>query len=563
MKYNQRYPYKQQPSLTPIKMPDKTLKQIKPRKYQQEIYENCKDKNCLVILPTGIGKTLIALMLSIYTQKKIPGTKTLFLAPTRPLAEQHLEYFKKYLPELFAELTLFTGKIKAEKRKQLWERADIIFSTPQCIGNDLRNNLYSFDKVSLLIEDECHRCLKNYSYTYIAQKYKEQSSNPQILGLTASPGSDKKTIKQIAENLGIETIELRTRESEDVKEYLQELEFKVIKLEFPEEFKKISKIIKTMYNKKVEELKNRKLLFKPANKITLLELQGKIMASISAGNKNFNYLMGASVCAQALKLAHLIELIETQTIHTATNYIKNLFEQASQNQSKAVKRITSNPEFNQAYIKLTELTSKNLEHPKLLELESLIENSIKQNPKTKTIIFSQYRDTVIKISQELNKIPKIKSKIFVGQTKKEGSGLSQKEQQEIMNEFKSGKINIIAATSIAEEGLDIPEVNSVIFYEPIPSAIRSIQRRGRTARLMKGKLIILLTKETLDEIFYYAAIAKEKRMHRAIQSVKEDLENGKTSKPKDTNKKNLKNSLGFSPSKVTLESGENKQKTLF
>ena len=150
-------------------MPEKVLTTIKPRKYQQEIYENCVNKNCLVVLPTGIGKTLIALMLCINRQKTCPGTKTLFLAPTRPLAEQHLEYFKKHLPELFAELTLFTGKINAQKRKELWERADIIFSTPQCISNDLKKNLYTLEEVSFLIEDECHRCLKNYAYTYVAE----------------------------------------------------------------------------------------------------------------------------------------------------------------------------------------------------------------------------------------------------------------------------------------------------------------------------------------------------------------------------------------------------------
>ncbi|MFA5173942.1 MAG: DEAD/DEAH box helicase [Candidatus Pacearchaeota archaeon] len=526
-------------------MPDKVLKNIKPRKYQQDIYENCRDKNCLVILPTGIGKTLIALMLSIYTQKKHPASKTLFLAPTRPLAEQHLEYFKKNLPELFAELTLFTGKINASQRKKLWESSDIIFSTPQCIGNDLKNNLYDLSGVSLLIEDECHRCLKNYSYTYVAQTYKEQAKNPQILGLTASPGSDKETIKKIAENLGIETIELRTRESEDVKEYLQELEFDVIKLEFPEEFKEITKIIKVLYQKKVEELKNRKLLFKPANKITLLELQGNIMRAISSGNKNFNYFSGASACAQALKLSHLIELLETQTVYTAFNYVQTMFEQAKANKSKAVQQIIKNPEFNRAYIKLTELVSKKIEHPKLLELISIIEDSIKENPKNKTIVFSQYRDTVTKISKELNQILGINARVFVGQSKKtnekgEISGLNQKEQQEIMDEFRQGKINIICATSIAEEGLDIPEVNSVIFYEPIPSAIRSIQRRGRTARLMKGRLIILLTKETLDEIFYYASRAKEKRMHKAIQDIKEDLDNGVSIAPdKKTKQKKL------------------------
>ena len=99
-------------------MPHETLSKIKPRKYQEQIFNSCKEKNCLVVLPTGIGKTLIALMLSIYTQKKFPATKTLFLAPTKPLAEQHLDYFQKHLPELFAELTLFTGKNSGKRKKE-------------------------------------------------------------------------------------------------------------------------------------------------------------------------------------------------------------------------------------------------------------------------------------------------------------------------------------------------------------------------------------------------------------------------------------------------------------
>lgn len=510
-------------------MPEKVLTTIKPRKYQSEIYENCKDKNCLVVLPTGIGKTLIALMLSIYTQKKFPGSKTLFLAPTRPLAEQHLAYFKKHLPELFAELVLFTGKIDAPKRKELWQTSDIIFSTPQCIGNDIKNNLYTLEEVSLLIEDECHRCLKNYAYTYVAEKYKEQAKNKRILGLTASPGTDKTTIQQIAKNLGIEAIEIRTRESEDVKEYLQELEFEIIRIDFPEEIRQITKIIKDMYSKKIEELKNRKLLFGPPTKTNILQLQGKIMSSITKGNKNFNLLSGASACAQAIKLSYLIELLETQTLYSSLEYIKSMFKQAAENKSKAVKQIVKSQEFNKAYIQLNELIAKNIEHPKLLELKNLVEQYIKENPKNKTIVFSQYRETIIKICKTLNEIKGINARAFVGQAKgknENNPGLSQKEQQEIMEEFRQGKINVIAATSIGEEGLDIPEVNSVIFYEPIPSAIRKIQRAGRTARLMKGKLIILLTNNTLDEIFYYASKAKEKRMYSSLDKIKQDLDNG-------------------------------------
>ena len=513
-------------------MPDKVLKTIKPRKYQQEIFESCKDKNCLVVLPTGIGKTLIGLMLSIYTQKKFPATKTLFLAPTRPLAEQHLSYFKEHLPELFAQLELFTGKISAEKRKKLWEKADIIFSTPQCIHNDLKNNLYNLEDVSLLIEDECHRCLKNYAYTYVAEKYHQKAKYPRVLGLTASPGADKKTIKQIAKNLGIESIEIRTRESDDVKEYLQELKFDIVKLDFPEELKEVQSLLRELHSKKIEELKNRKLLFQSATKKNILELQGNLMGRISSGDRHFNILAGVSACAQAIKLQYCLELLETQTISSLYRYFQDLFKQAEQNKSKAVKQLIKNPKFNQAYIKTTELLAKNFENPKLNKLKEIIEQEL-ENKKTKRIIvFSQYRDTIVKICKTLNLIPKVNAKVFVGQLKKGETGLSQKEQQEIIKDFSLGKINVLVSSSIGEEGLDIPEVSAIIFYEPIPSAIRSIQRRGRTARLKPGKLIILMIKNTIDESYYWSAFHKERKMYKALGGLKHEFENKENKKPR-------------------------------
>ena len=103
------------------------LQDITPREYQQKIFETCISKNCLVVLPTGIGKTLIALMATIQRMQDYPGERVVFLAPTKPLAEQHLNTFKKYLPELFADMQLFTGAVNAEKRKKIWQTADIIF----------------------------------------------------------------------------------------------------------------------------------------------------------------------------------------------------------------------------------------------------------------------------------------------------------------------------------------------------------------------------------------------------------------------------------------------------
>ena len=154
------------------------ISDITPREYQKKIYETAKENNTLVVLPTGLGKTLIALMLTIERQKRFPGKKALILAPTRPLIEQHFEYFKKKLPELFADIQLFTGSVNAPQRRKIWQNADIIFSTPQCIANDLENRLYDLRDAALLVIDEAHRCVKNYDYTKVVKHYKENSSAP-------------------------------------------------------------------------------------------------------------------------------------------------------------------------------------------------------------------------------------------------------------------------------------------------------------------------------------------------------------------------------------------------
>ncbi len=503
------------------------LNGISPREYQQKIFETCISKNCLVVLPTGLGKTLIALMLTIERMKKFPGEKVVFLAPTKPLVEQHLNYFRKHLPELFAEMNIFTGQINAGERKKLWQTSDIIFSTPQCVANDLKNKLYDLKEVCLLIEDEAHRCIKNYDYNYVARQYTQQSRHSRIIGLTASPGSDHSKIKEICRNLSIEEVELKTRDSEDVKEYLQELKFEKKVIDFPEEFDEMRILLRKLFDSLVRELKNRNLLWGNSSKTGLIELQKKLILDISRGKRDYNHLLAMAACASAIKLQHAIELLETQTLESFNEYLKELFKQASEKKSKGVVRLVSKPEFNWVYIKSNELLARGMEHPKIEELTKIVTEEKLKNDKIKILIFTQFRNTAAIISKQLNKIKGIKSRVFIGQTKKshhgESTGLSQKEQKKMIQEFSSGETNILCATSIGEEGLDIPEVNIVLFYESVPSAIRKIQRSGRTARLMAGKLIMLITKTTRDETFYYVANAKEKKMHKTIQDIKDEM----------------------------------------
>ncbi len=498
---------------------------LSPREYQKAIFETAKNNNTLVVLPTGLGKTLISLLLAVDRIQKYPAKKILMLAPTRPLVEQHFNTFKSQLPELYADLQLFMGSIHPNKRKSIFQTADIIFSTPQCIANDLKNDLYNLEDVSLLIMDEAHRCLKNYDYTAVVNYYKQQAKAQRILGLTASPGSDSSKIKEICSHLDIEEIEVRTRDSEDVKPYLKEREFQKVEVPFPLEFQEIKVLLKRIYDEKVERLKSRKLLFGPINKITLLQLQNRLAARIPI--RDFNAMIGMSLTAQAIKISHAMELLETQTLSGLNEYLMSLIKQAQEKKSRAVQSLVKTPEFNAVLISLRNLQAKKIEHPKIEELAVLAENQFKENQNAKIIVFAQFRETAQTIVDRLKQIPEIKASIFIGQAKKSNSrgtsGLNQKEQKQIIEKFRSGEINTIVATAIGEEGLDIPEVSAVIFYEPIPSAIRKIQRAGRTARLSPGKLIILMTKDTRDIAFHYASSAKERKMYKTLDVVKQEL----------------------------------------
>jgi len=497
---------------------------MEARDYQKSILETAKNSNTLVVLPTGTGKTLIAFLLTKHYLETQPKKKVLFLAPTRPLVEQHYDFFKSNLPELYAEIEIFTGKVESNARKNLWQTANIIFSTPQCIANDLKKRKIDLDDVSLLIEDEAHRCLKSYDYNVVARKFLEmQSPDKRILAMTASPGSDSLTINEICKNLGIEKIEMRNRDSEDVKPHLKELSTEIEKVELPEELVRASTSIKEIYQKKIDELKNRSLFFGPPTKRTLLDLQARLIRQISTDKTNFNALRGMSVCAQAIKLSHAIELIETQGVSSAHKYLQKIIDDANKGTSKAAKQITTHPSFMQAYTELTKILGSK-EHPKMDRLKEVIQREIADNPKARFIIFGQFRNTVSMINKMINKIPGINSKIFVGQMKKDDTGLSQKEQHEVLQEFRDREINVLTSTSIGEEGLDLPEVNCVIFYEPIPSAIRTIQRTGRTARLHAGKLIVLLTKKTRDESSHLISARREKKMYKVLGEMKHTMD---------------------------------------
>lgn len=516
------------------------LKDLTPREYQLNILKAAINHNTLVILGTGLGKTAIALLLAIERVKQYPNSKILFLAPTRPLVNQHLETFTKHLDLKKDELAVFTGLIKPEIRAELWKDAKIIFSTPQGLSNDIINKKINLEDVSLLVLDEVHRCVKDYDYVWIAKQYNKLSKYPRILGLTASPGSDQETITEICKNAFIENIEIRSELDPEVQPYVQEVDIDYITLELPEEFKKIKRYLEECFKSKLEQLKKWEVISsynQYSSKKQLLLLQKSIQGELSRGRKDIHLWRGISLLAEALKVQHCLELLETQGVTASYTYIKDIFESAKTTKVKAVKNLVQDPNFKSAYIKIEQLKKINVEHPKVEELKKIIEKEVKNNKEAKIIVFNQYRDSAQTLVNELSKIKDVNAKLFIGQQKRKGVGLSQKEQLSILSDFKKSNHNVLVSTSVGEEGLDIVAVDLVIFYEPIPSAIRTIQRRGRTGRQTRGKVIILVTKNTRDESNRWTAHHKEKRMYRIIDTIKKGIK--APEKPKDTTLKDF------------------------
>ncbi|MFH1439661.1 MAG: DEAD/DEAH box helicase [Candidatus Woesearchaeota archaeon] len=504
------------------------IKDFKPRLYQETIFGTTAEKNTLVVLPTGMGKTQIGLMLTAHRLKQYPNSKILIVAPTKPLVEQIMNVFKKYLEFDNDMITMFTGHIKPEKRVELWNKCRIIASTPQTIENDVMGNKIRLDDVSLMVVDEAHRAIGDYSYCWLAKQYEKLAKYPRILALTASPGSDLEKINEVLINLFIEEVEVRTDDDPDVRPYIQQVDVKWVEVELPEELKVVQKYLTDCFTSKLKEIEAigniHENQMNIQSKIDILKLQAHLQAEIAQGNRDFNILRSLSIAAEAMKIQHAVELLETQGITALSVYLEDIQGQARTSKVKAVQNLAKDLNYRSALIKTRSLMERGIEHPKLLRLkEHLIDKLINsKNTDYKAIVFSQYRDTCEKIVSVLTQIG-ITAKLFVGQANKRQKGLSQKKQLEILNQFRNGEFQILVSSSVGEEGLDIPQVDEVLFYEPIPSAIRQIQRRGRTGRQEKGCVTIFVTKDTRDVGYRWSAFHKEKRMYRNLKDIKKNL----------------------------------------
>lgn len=490
---------------------------IEQRMYQLALASSALKDSCLVVLPTGLGKTIVALM-AISARLNDLGGKALILSPTKPLVEQHSDFFRQVL--VGCMVTSFTGSIPPEKRSEMWKDAQVIISTPQVIENDLRARRIDLHDVVHITFDEAHRAIGRYAYVYIAERYFEDAASPLVLGITASPGSDPETIAEVCENLHIECTEVKSETDPDVIPYLYAKDIEWVRVDIPVRIRELNQQMERVLADRFSKLGELGFVVaKEASKRELLDIQSEMQAQVIE-KSNRNAFSGISLLAEIFKIEHAIELGETQGVEALKKYFDRLNAEArSRSGSKAAKRLVMDQNMRAA---MNTLSSCSEEHPKLDTVRRIVADQLRSNPDSRAIVFTNFRDSAEMVTKALEDVDGVSAVRFVGQASKyRDKGLTQKQQVEIIAKFKSGEYNTLVATSVAEEGLDIPSTDLVLFYEPVPSEIRTIQRKGRTGRKRAGRIVVLIAKGSRDEASYWISARKESKMLKTMSGMRE------------------------------------------
>lgn len=484
---------------------------VEERKYQVNISNDCKRSDTLVILPTGMGKTIVALLTAADFLER--GKRVLLLAPTKPLVDQHAKSFASMLSK--ASVGTMNGNMPPESRVKVMCSHNVIVSTPQAVANDLRNSVYTLDDFDLVIYDEAHRAVGNYAYVEVAS-YR----NGRSMGMTASPGSDIKRIEEVCDNLSLSRIAIRSEDDPDVSPYVHDIYLKEVHVELPQELSDMVYVMQKILDEYVRELVRLKIMDPnwPASTKHMLMIGNSLAMRLKRGERTNIVFRGMTVQSICIKLLHAIGLAESQGVTTLKKYLQKIYDGADGKKGKADKELIARPDFRSL---INMVMESKIEHPKISRLMGLVSKELNSKETPKILVFSHYRETCDMLVEKLSMIDGAKVGKLVGQS---NGGLKQKEQIGLLDAFRQGEYNVIISTSVGEEGLDIASTDMVIFYEPVPSEIRTIQRRGRTGRKNDGEVYVLITRGTRDEVFENTSNKKEKLMRTRLERLSSELE---------------------------------------
>ncbi|KAF4026434.1 hypothetical protein G4228_018433 [Cervus hanglu yarkandensis] len=548
------------------------------RPYQLEVAQPALEgKNIIICLPTGSGKTRVAVYIAkdhLDKKKKAsePG-KVMVLVNKVPLVEQLFrKEFEPFLKKWY-HVTRLSGDTQLKITfPEVVKSHDVIISTAQILENSLLNSEEGEDDgvelsdFSLIIIDECHHTNKEAVYNNIMRRYLKQKLKnnklkkenkpviplPQIVGLTASPGvgGAKKQAKaeehilKICANLDAVTIKTVKQNINLLKEQIKEPCKKFV---IADDTKK------DPFKDKLLEIMTKIQIFCQISPMSdfgtqpyeqwLIQMEKK---AAKEGNRKDR------VCAEHLrKYNEALQINDTIRMIDAYNHLETFYNDEKEKKfavllgdesdddgddedvgdGKTPLKLHETDEFLISLFlgnkkKLKKL-AQNPEHEneKLIKLRNTImEQYSRTEGSARGIIFTKTRQSAYALSQWIIENEKfsevgVKAHHLIGAGhSSEFKPMTQNEQKEVISKFRTGKINLLIATTVAEEGLDIKECNIVIRYGLVTNEIAMVQARGR-ARADESTYVLVaqsgsgvVERETVNDF-------REKMMYKAIDRV--------------------------------------------
>ncbi|XP_024357672.1 DEAD-box ATP-dependent RNA helicase FANCM isoform X3 [Physcomitrium patens] len=411
-----------------------------------------------------------------------------------------------------------TGQMSPPQRAEEWRSRRVFYVTPQCLEKDIQSGTCPVNDIVCLVVDEAHRATGNFSYCVVTRELLARNIKFRILALTATPGSKQVTIQAVVDNLLMSCLEYRDENDPDVSQYTHNRKLELIQVKMNAETNKIKDIYLEILKPVVDKLYHLGVFysreFARLSPFEFITARDKFRQAPPQSLQQHQYREVESFFSMAITLYHIYKLLHSHGVRPALEMLQTKMQEGT------LRLLARNSRLQEIKNLMQESVGHGAPSPKLVKLEAIILQHFRDHDPltTRVIIFTNFRESVKDILEALLKVGHIvKAMEFIGQSSgKASKGQTQKMQQAVLQKFRSGGFNTIVATSIAEEGLDIMEVDLVICFDANISPLRMIQRMGRTGRKRDGRVVVLAS-EGAEVQGYLKKQAKNKALGKHMQ----------------------------------------------
>lgn len=305
-----------------------------------------------------------------------------------------------------------SGRSKPDSRDAMWRNKRVFFCTPQTLVKDIEEGRCDAKNIVCVVMDEAHRATGEHAYSVLVRLIEQSSAKFRLLGLSATPGTDIKSIQAVLNTLNISRIEARTEDDPNVKQYIHHREEEIIVIRQPDIIKsldrKFSDLIAPILCRLREENASQRLHFDSANLSAFVVLQAQKDYNTRTGdyrlNAQFNILRELVGARSNLK-QHGVNMARMNLAEACQKQYMNFVSRQSAFQSLMQDMaIASGARMNDGRVGRESDSFEN--NPKLIKLvEVLVEHFERKKAvgeSTRVIVFSQWRDSVVEIVSMLS-----------------------------------------------------------------------------------------------------------------------------------------------------------------